>query len=86
MSDTSWVYKEIKCILLVAEFFNYDLEKTTTWFETMNPLLGNLLPSMFLASNVDKLLSFIQTQLDENPPKKKGADERPPHSQQKTLP
>ena len=53
-------------INLVANYFN-DLQKTILWFQTVNPLLGNVSPKVMIrAGRFKKLLKFIQTALDEN--------------------
>ena len=51
---------------LVASFFD-DEHKTILWFNTANPLLGNVSPkAMIRAGRFDKLLRFIQIALEEN--------------------
>jgi uncharacterized protein (DUF2384 family) len=51
---------------LVANFFK-DEQKTILWFNTPNPLLGNMTPrDMIRIGRFKKLLNFIQTALDEN--------------------
>ncbi len=53
-------------INLVAGFFE-DTEKTVLWFSMPNPLLGGMSPrDMIRVGRFKKLLSFIQTALDEN--------------------
>lgn len=53
-------------INLVANFFD-DERKTMLWFQTPNPLLGNVSPkAMIRAGRYKKLLKFIQTAVDEN--------------------
>ncbi len=53
-------------INLVGEYFD-DEHKTVLWFQTINPLLGNVSPqAMIRAGRFKKLLNFIQTALDEN--------------------
>ncbi len=52
--------------LLVSAFFN-DKKKTEAWFNTDNPMLGNISPrDMIRVGRGDKLLHFIKTSLDEN--------------------
>jgi hypothetical protein len=53
-------------ISLVAAFFkNYD--KTFLWFQTPNPLLGNVAPRVMIRiGRFKKLLKFIQIALNEN--------------------
>jgi len=51
---------------LVASFFD-DEHRTVLWFNTANPLLGNVSPkAMIRAGRFDKLLRFIQMALEEN--------------------
>jgi hypothetical protein len=53
-------------INLVANFFG-DGDKALLWFQTPNPLLGNMTPrDMIRVGRFKKLLKFIQTALDEN--------------------
>ncbi len=53
-------------ISLVGGYFD-DEHKTVLWFQTINPLLGNVSPqAMIRAGRFKKLLKFIQTALDEN--------------------
>ena len=53
-------------INLVANFFG-DGDKATLWFQTANPLLGNMTPrDMIRIGRFKKLLKFIQTALEEN--------------------
>ena len=53
-------------INLVGNHFK-DEHKTMLWFQTVNPLLGNVSPqAMIKAGRFKKLLKFIQTALDEN--------------------
>jgi hypothetical protein len=53
-------------INLVANFFQ-DASKTMVWFQTANPLLGDMTPrDMIRIGRFKKLLKFIQTALDEN--------------------
>lgn len=56
-------------LALVGEFFD-DFDKTTLWFRVPNPLLGGIAPrDMIRVGRFKKLLKFIQTALDQNPPK-----------------
>lgn len=49
-------------------FFN-DANKTELWFESENPHFGNVKPiEMIVIGKVDKLLSFIENQLEGNNP------------------
>lgn len=51
---------------LVGSFFN-DEHKTVLWFQTSNPLLGDVAPrDMIRVGRFKKLLRFIQTALEEN--------------------
>jgi len=53
-------------ISLVGSFFG-DKRKTILWFQTENPLLGNVTPrAMIRLGRFSKLLRFIRTALDEN--------------------
>ena len=53
-------------INLVGSYFD-DEHKTVLWFQTINPLLGNVSPkAMIRAGRFKKLLRFIQTALEEN--------------------
>lgn len=54
---------------LVYEFFDEQdfPAKTEIWFTTENPLLGNLTPlHMIQIGRQDKLIKFIQSQLESN--------------------
>jgi len=52
---------------LVAQFFNGDVVKTTLWFRTKNPLLGNLSPrDMIRYGRYEKLRRFVMEALEEN--------------------
>ena len=53
-------------INLVANHFK-DEKKTILWFQTPNPMLGNVSPrDMIMAGRFRKLLKFIQTALEKN--------------------
>lgn len=53
--------------LSILEFFSGDKEKTTLWFNTENPLLGNIKPNdLIVMGREEKLLKFIQHALSEN--------------------
>ncbi|MFH1829574.1 MAG: hypothetical protein ABH871_02190 [Pseudomonadota bacterium] len=53
-------------INLVGGYFG-DINKTMLWFQTPNPLLGNITPAqMIKVGQFNKLLSFIQVALSEN--------------------
>jgi hypothetical protein len=55
-------------INLVGSFFK-DERRTILWFQTPNPLMGNVSPKeMILAGRFRKLLEIIQTALEENQP------------------
>jgi len=45
---------------LVAEYFNGDSEKTALWFNTINPMLGDITPrDMIRLGRYKKLLKFV---------------------------
>jgi hypothetical protein len=53
----------------VANFFGGDTIKTSMWFQTSNPLLGNISPrDMIRLGRFRKLMKFIQNSLSENRP------------------
>ncbi|MES2215627.1 MAG: hypothetical protein V4485_06450 [Pseudomonadota bacterium] len=59
----------MECYRLVGEFFKKDKEKTKLWFESKNPLLGNISPEDMLSIGRGwKLLKFIQNQMEGNSP------------------
>lgn len=63
-------------INLVGNFF-HDEPKTMFWFQTPNPLLGNISPKeMIRRGRFKKLLEFIQTALDENSPPDRGKEKQ----------
>lgn len=48
------------CCLLVADHFNGDVQKTSTWFSAANPMLGNVSPrDMIRFGRFAKLQRFI---------------------------
>ena len=52
---------------LVAQFFDGDAVKTSLWFKTTNPILGNISPrDMIRFGRYQKLLKFILNALSEN--------------------
>jgi hypothetical protein len=52
---------------LVAQFFRGDAVKTSLWFKTKNPLLGNISPSdMIRYGRYEKLRRFVMEALNEN--------------------
>lgn len=52
---------------LVAQFFEGDAVKTKLWFQTRNPLLGNLSPrDMIRYGRYEKLRRFVMDALVEN--------------------
>lgn len=56
-------------INLTASFFDGDLKKTSIWFKTKNPLLGDVSPrDMIRYGRYDKLQKFIFNALDGNRP------------------
>lgn len=73
----SWLREVATAATLVAEFFNGDATKTQLWFSTPNPQLGNITPlDMIKIGRVRKLLTFVQTALDENKRPIKADDEK----------
>ena len=54
------------CCLLVAKYFEDDVEKTATWFRTANPMLGDLSPKdMIRYGRFAKLQRFITEAVTE---------------------
>ncbi len=52
---------------LVAEHFHGNAQKTTLWFTTLNPLLGNIAPrDMIRFGRYKKLFKFVVNALAEN--------------------
>lgn len=52
---------------LVLDFFNGNEEKAFVWFDTENPLLGNITPiEMINIGRIKRLRKFIETSLREN--------------------
>jgi hypothetical protein len=52
---------------LVAQFFQGDVTKTQLWFQTRNPMLGNISPrDMVRFGRHEKLLRFVTDALEEN--------------------
>ena len=52
---------------LVAQFFQGDAIKTSLWFKTKNPLLGNISPrDMIRYRRYEKLRRFVMDALEEN--------------------
>lgn len=52
---------------LVAQFFQGDITKTSLWFQTRNPLLGNLSPrDMVRYGRHEKLRRIVMDALNEN--------------------
>lgn len=60
--------KEIANICgLVAQFFAGDATKTALWFQTKNPLLGNISPrDMIRYGRYEKLRRFVMSAMEEN--------------------
>ncbi|NZD59357.1 hypothetical protein HZU83_22010 [Sphaerotilus montanus] len=51
----------------VANIFNGDINKTTTWFKTNNPMLGGVSPrDMIRFGKYEKLRKFIISSIEEN--------------------
>ena len=60
------VLDTVRAAVMVESFFK-DIGKTIRWFNTANPLLGNIKPAdMLLMGRSTKLLSFIKTSLLQN--------------------
>lgn len=60
---------------LVAQFFQGDAMKTSLWFKTKNPLLGNISPrDMIRYGRYEKLRRFVMEALDENTASPNAAD------------
>lgn len=56
-------------INLTATFFNGDLKKTSLWFKTNNPLLGDISPrEMIRHGRYEKLRKFILNAIAGNKP------------------
>ena len=52
---------------LVNEFFKGNDEKVKAWFETTNPMLGDVSPmSMIMWGRSEKLLAFVKNCIDGN--------------------
>jgi len=52
---------------LVAQVFDGSVAKTALWFQTINPLLGNIAPSdMIRAGRHDRLRRFIDSTTDDD--------------------
>ena len=52
---------------LVAQFFGGDIRKTALWFQTRNPLLGDISPrDMIRFGRYQKLQRFVMDALGEN--------------------
>ncbi len=59
----------LKAWHLIEEHFKGDGQKANAWFKTQNPLLGDVSPYwMIYVGRIDKLLKFIETQLEGNHP------------------
>ncbi len=69
IKSDSQLHIPMECYRLVGEFFKGDKKKTNLWFESKNPLLGNVSPDDMLEMGRGwKLLKFLQAQLDGNNP------------------
>lgn len=65
-TDTEYQSVIMEISNLLADFFK-TTEKAVLWLDTENPLLGHIAPrDMINAGRAEKLLKFIQTQLEEN--------------------
>ena len=50
----------------VSLHMQWDANKTTTWFKTEIPLLGNITPQqMYLRGRIDKLEQFVNGLIEE---------------------
>lgn len=59
----------IESIVLVSQFFNGDVKKTTAWFNIKNPMLGYIKPQdMLIMNRANKLLKVIKNLLEGNIP------------------
>lgn len=58
---------ECKCYWLIYKHFK-SIKKTFKWFRTHNPLLGVTPFDMLTVGRSEKLLRFIENQLEENEP------------------
>ena len=56
-----------ECYILVAKFFGGSPEKAQIWFNTSNPLLGDIEPlKLIMLGREKKLLQFIRNAMIEN--------------------
>lgn len=63
------IHEIANIINIVADFFDGDLNKTKLWYETKNPLLGDLSPrDMVRFGHYDKLRRFIFNAISGNSP------------------
>lgn len=59
----------LKAWHLVEAYFKGDGQKANLWFKTKNPALGDVSPYwMIYVGRIDKLLKFIESQLEGNRP------------------
>jgi len=51
---------------IVTQHFHGDIIRSNRWFETINPLLGDISPNeMIQLGRIDKLEKFINISIDE---------------------
>lgn len=60
------ISKQQECFNLVLDFFKGDEIKTNYWFKTYNPLLGATPSILIERGRIDKLLKWIEVQIEEN--------------------
>lgn len=66
-NNKDYLNKVDGCFNLVLQFFNNDETKTKLWFNTRNPFLAEFKPvEFFLLGKVDRVFSFINSQIDLN--------------------
>ena len=56
-----------KLFTKVKQYFNGDVDKTWTWFKTINKSLGGIAPLVMIKrGRIKKLEDFINNAMDEN--------------------
>ncbi len=56
-------------VIAIKNHMQWDIEKTLTWLETENPLLGGVTPVyMIKIGRIHKLIKFIKSLIEENYP------------------
>lgn len=70
--ETPFIITVIQDLSRVSQLVNTyfkDEKKTNQWLNTVNPLLGNQEPTqMIFAGRTEKLINFIENQLEGNIP------------------